>query len=183
MKSFFLIGILFLTSSIAFAQNSRNQESSTTIAIGVNTIDNNNRKVGGIVPFIGGNINFKTPFFITAEHRFESDFSTSLSLTTNQLTIKTGQHFYTEIDATGQFYFNDYLFDSQDIETYVGIGLGRYFFDNKGNNIFNVLGGVRYWFSDQYGITSQLGGKIGICPVNVDVRNNYQLNLGLVWRN
>jgi len=183
MKSFFFMGILFLTSAIAFAQYNRNQESNTTITFGVNTIDNNNRSVGDIVPFIGGKNDFKTPFFAIAEHRFYSDFSTSLSLSTNQLLIKTGEHFYVSVDVTGQFYFNDYLFYSEEIETYVGLGLGRYFIENTGNNTFDFLGGGRYWFLDQYGVSIQLAGKMGLPPVNAEISNIYQLNLGLVWRN
>ena len=183
MKSFFLIGILFLYNSIAVAQYGRFDESNTTITLGVNVIDNNNRVVGGIVPFIGVQLDFKAPFFITAEHRFDSNFSSSLSLSTNQLQTKTNEYLYATIDATAQFYFNEFLFDSDDVETYVGIGLGHYFFESKGNNTFDCLGGIRYWFSGHYGICAQLIGKIGLPPVNLDVSNNYQFNLGLVWRN
>ena len=106
-----------------------------------------------------------------------------MSLSTNQLNTKTGDKFYLAVDAMGQFYFNKYLFNSEKIETYAGLGLGRYVFENKGNNTFNILGGIRYWFSDHYGVSTQFIGKIGLPPVNVDLRNNYQLNLGLVWHN
>ena len=195
MKSIFFIGMLFLTTSFAFAQidkqeksnttivasqSVRKQVSNTTITLGLNLIsDDCNVKY---VPFIGGNINFKTPFFITAEHRFKSDFSTSLSLTTNQLEAKTSDKFYKSVDVNEQYYFNRYLFNSEKIETYIGLGIGRYFFENKGNNTFNGSVAARYWFSNHYGVSTQLIGKFALPPLNLDLNNLYQLNIGLVWR-
>jgi len=182
MKSFSFIGILLLTTAIAFAQSNRNQDAKTTITVGLNMIDNNNRTEGDIVPFIGGNNDFATPFFVSAEHRFNSNFSTSVSVTTNQLQTKTGRNFYLATDLSGQFYFDDYLFYSEEIETYVGLGLGQYYIENTAYNTASLLGGARYWLFDQYGLSMQLASKIGLPPVNTDIRNNYQLNLGLVWR-
>lgn len=181
MKLFFFIGLILLTSAIAFAQTNRKQDSKITVTVGLNMIDSNNQDKGGIVPFIGKN-DFKTPFFASAEYRFNSDFSTSLSLTTNQLRTKTGKHIYIATDVSGQFYFDDYWFYSEKIETYIGLGFGQYFIENTAYNTSSLLGGGRYWFSDQYGVSVQLAGKIGLPPVNTDIRNNYQLNLGLVWR-
>jgi len=181
MKLFFFMGLVLLTSAIAFAQRHKNQSAKTTITFGLNMIDSNNQDKGGIVPFIGKN-DFKTPFFASAEYRFDSDFSTSLSLTTNQLLTKTGKHFYLATDLSGQFYFDDYWFYSEKIETYVGLALGQYYIQNTASNTSSILGGGRYWFSDQYGVSMQLAGKIGLPPVNTEIRNNYQLNFGLVWR-
>ena len=78
MKSFFLIGTIFLITSVAFSQNTNGYEksnttiaidstitvkSNTTITIGLNIIDNNNHVGGsGIVPFIGGKLDFKHRF-------------------------------------------------------------------------------------------------------------------------
>jgi len=182
MKSIFFNGILFLTTAMAFAQTNRNQAAKTTITFGVNMIDNNNKNKGGIVPFIAGGNDFETPFFAIAEHRFDSNFSTSVSVTTNQLQTKTGKHFYLATDLSGQFYFDDYLFYSEKVETYIGLGLGQYYIENTAYNTFSLLGGARYWLFDQYGVSMQLASKIGLPPVNTDIRNNYQLNLGLVWR-
>ncbi len=184
MKSLFLIGILLLTTSIALAQMGRVVESNTTIAVGVNLIDNNNHGNGsGVLPFIGGKLDFKTPLSVIVEHRFDLDFSASLSLTTNKLGVGVGSQSYYAIDAMGQFYFDHYIFNSESIEMYAGLGLGHYEFENRGSNTFNVLGGARYWFSDHYGINTQLIAKSGLKPVNVAIRDNYQMNLGVIWRN
>jgi hypothetical protein len=195
MKSFFLIGILFLTTIIFAQENNTNEipkeipkktvtgeKTNFTITLGTNLIDNNNNS-GKSIPFIGGNLAFKTPFFIAAEHRFNSDFATSLSLSTNQLETKTGNKLYMAVDAFGQFYFNDYIFYSEDVETYIGLGVGHYVFENKGNNTVNFSGGVRYWFSQSYGVVAQGIGRVGLPPVNEQVKNIYQVGLGLVWRN
>lgn len=176
MKSFFLTGVVFFTTLTIFAQ------SSTTVSLGVNVIDNNGRKIGGIVPFIAGDLEFKAPVYFTVEQRFKSNFSTSLSLTTNQLESKTNKPVLIDADVTGQFYFNDYILKSNHFESYVGVGLGRFSFENKGFNKFKYLGGVSYWFSRQYGISSQLIGNIGLPPVNTAVRNFYQINMGIIWR-
>ena len=181
MKSFFYIGILFLSSAIAIAQSNGDQDSKTTFTFGVNIIDNNNKNKS-IVPFSAVKNDFERPFFASAELRFDSNFSASVSVTTNQLRTKTGKNFYLATDLSGQFYFDDYLFYSEKIETYVGIGLGQYFIENTAYNTSSLLGGGRYWFLDQYGVSMQGIIKIGLPPVNTDIRNNYQLNLGLVWR-
>ena len=65
---------------------------------------------------------------------------------------------------------------------YAGLGLGRFFLENNGNNTLNLTGGGRYWFSDHYGVSFQGFGKVGLSPINTSVLNHYQYNLGLVWR-
>lgn len=183
MKSLFLTGTLFLISSIVFGQvQIEPRKSNVLIEFGINAIDNNNKSNLGVLPFINQKLDFKTPFYISGEYRFHSNFSTSLALTTNQLEIKTRTYTYTAIDISGKYYFSDYLFNSKDVETYVGLGLGSFFLKD-GNNTFNFSGGAQYWFSDHLGASTQLIGKIGIAPIDENVRNNYQLNLGLVWRN
>jgi OOP family OmpA-OmpF porin len=190
MKSFYLAGFLFLCTTIICAQEmnkatpiqeikTRIDQSKYTIALGVNMIDN-----GGdnSLPFNAETFSFKTPFFITAERRFKSNLSLALSLSTNRLTIADEEKSYVSIDAVGQFYFDDYIFKTEKIETYAGLGLGRYYLENNGNNTLNVTAGGRYWFSDHFGVSLQGYGKVGLSPINESVRNHFQYNLGLVWR-
>lgn len=187
MKSFYLAGFLFLYASVICAQEIKtettNQEitssmpqSKYTFAVGVNVLDNGGSKS----PLTS--VSFKTPFFITAERRFSSKLAAALSLSTNRLSIASEEKSYTSIDAVGQFYFDDYIFNTEKIEMYAGLGLGRFFLENNGNNTFNVSGGGRYWFSDRYGISLQGIGKVGLTPINRSVINHYQYNLGVVWR-
>jgi hypothetical protein len=68
-------------------QNKDTQEKSkTSITLGLNIIETNDYIAGsGIVLLIEEKLNFKTQFFITAERRFDSDFSTFSSFSTKQL--------------------------------------------------------------------------------------------------
>ena len=188
MKKILSLGILFLTTSIICAQATKEQSTSQlvkigasvppnyTFALGVNALDDG----GSDLPLTSAT--FKTPFFFTAERRFKSKLSLALTLSTNRLKLVSVEKEYFSIDAVGQFYFNDYLFNSKKIEMYAGLGLGRFFLENNGNNTLNITGGGRYWFSNQYGLSLQGFGKVGLAPLNTAVRNYYQYNLGLVWR-
>jgi peptidoglycan-associated lipoprotein len=189
MRKFLSLGILFLTSSIICAQAIKEQSPNQlvkvgaavppnyTFALGVNVLGN-----GGNKFLINSEYSFKNPFFITAERRFKSKLSLALTLSTNRLKLASVEKEYFSIDAVGQFYFNEYLFNSKKIEMYAGLGLGRFFLENNGNNTLNITGGGRYWFSNQYGLSLQGFGKVGLAPLNTSVLNHYQYNLGLVWR-
>lgn len=188
MKTFLLLGFLFLSTSIICAQATKEQSSNQplkvgaavppnyTFALGLNVIDDDENNL----PLTSAT--YKTPFFFTAERRFKSKLSLALTLSTNRLKIGYDEKGYISVDAMGQFYFNEYLFNSKKIEMYTGLGLGRYFLENNGNNTLNITGGGRYWFSNQYGVSFQGFGKVGLSPINKSVRNHYQFNLGLVWR-
>lgn len=186
MKLFLLVGILVLSTSAICAQKRiieapyyESPAQSFAITVGVNVIDNG----GNSLPFNAEAMSFKTPFFISAEHRFKSNLSAALTVSTNRLTIGAEEKFYASIDATGQFYFDEYLFNTEKIDLYAGVGFGRFFLENNGNNTINVTGGGRYWISDHYGLSLQGFGKVGLSPVNDAVKNHFQYNFGLVWRN
>jgi hypothetical protein len=192
MKSFLVLGVLFLSTSFISAQettvkpqadqeiiNSNLNKSNYTISIGVNVIDNGRSKL----PFNAEAMAFKTPFFIAVERRFESKWSVVLAASTNRLIVGSEEKCYVSIDAGGQFYFGDYIFNTEKIEMYAGLGLGRYFLENNGNNTLNIIGGGRYWFSDHFGVNIQGNGKVGLSPINDSIRNLFQYNLGVVWRN
>jgi hypothetical protein len=188
-KSIILSGILFVLSLKTLHAQEIKEESNIVspvkssnffIGFGLNVIDNGGENS---LPFNAETMSFKTPFFISAERRFKSNFSLALTVSTNRISIKAEEKTFVSIDAVGQFYFDDYLFNSEQIEMYAGLGLGRYYLENNGNNTLNVTGGGRYWFSDHYGISLQGYGKMGLSPINESVRNYFQYNFGLVWRN
>lgn len=182
MKSIFLGAIILLTTTVTFSQ-CRNCDSPYKFTLGVNLIDNNNN-IDNAIPLINGGLSFVNPIFISAERLFDDNpnFSVSATVSSNELTIKSEKLSYYAIDLSGQYYFNEHLFDSEDVELYAGLGLGRYFLDKQGASTFNFLGGAQFWFSDNFGISSQLVGKVGIKPMPIDVINHYQLNFGLIWR-
>lgn len=192
MKSIFLCGMLCLSSLIICAQEKGNEiakseapgsmaaseNSKYAITLGVNVIDDGG---ANFLPF--NNLSFKTPFFISAERRFPSNISLAVAASTNQMKIGSETKLYVGIDAVGQFYFDDYIFDNKNIETFAGLGAGRYFLENNGNTTFNVTGGGRYWFSDHFGISLQGYGKVGLQSNADKLINHFQYNLGIVWRN
>jgi len=148
------------------------------VGLGVNTLDNGESKA----PFNTKNFAFQTPFFITLERSLKSNFSISLSAATNYLTVKNSDRFYFGLDLSGRYYFDDYLFDNKNIETYGGLGFGRFYLQNNGNNTINLSLGGRYWFAKSFAVSFQGIGKKAVGPVNRDVLNYYEYNLGLVWR-
>ena len=189
MKSIYLYGMLFLSVLSSYSQVNQSEKldqpliaapkpTNYSIAFGVNVLVD---KGESRLP-INAVYSFKTPFFLTVERRFKSKLSMALTLSTNRLEIAAVEKGYFSIDAVGQFYFNDYLFKSKKIEMYAGLGLGRFFMENNGNNTFNLTGGARYWFSNHYGVSFQGFGKVGLAPINTSVYNHYQYNLGIVWR-
>lgn len=192
MKSFFLLGILFLSTSIIFAQetirpttNKEIKDSTSVkpkiiIGLGANIIDNGGEN---FLPFNAKTFSFKTPFYISAERRFKSNYSIALVVSTNEVAINSIDKSYGSVDAIGQYYFDDYIFNTPKVELYAGLGLGLYFLENKGNGSFDVTGGVKYWFLDHYGLSLQGFGKVSLGDKNEPLNNHFQYNIGLVWRN
>lgn len=191
-KSIILSGILFILSLTTLHAQEINttikEESSTLspvespnyfISLGLNTIDNGNSKL----PFNTGDWSFKTPFFIRFERSLKSNFAVTLSFSTNRLKVDSGEKFYFNVDFSGLYYFDDYIFNNKNIETYAGLGFGRYYLENNGNNTFNISLGGRYWFSKSFAVSLQGIGKVGLQSVNENVLNYYEYNLGIVWRN
>lgn len=193
MKSIFLSGIVFLSSLISiFAQERasntivkegfypKNSEAISPyfLTLGLNVLDNGNSKL----PFNADEWSITNPFFISLERRSDgSDFSAVLSFSTNKLKIKSINRFYYSIDASARYYFDDLIFNNTDIETYAGLGLGRFFLENNGNNTLNFSGGGRYWFSKNFALSLEAIGKVGLKPMNEAVLNYYAYNFGIVW--
>ncbi|TDD95080.1 lipid-binding protein [Flavobacterium cellulosilyticum] len=191
MKSFFLPLILFVFS----LKNLHAQDIETTIKeqsstvrpkeslnyfveFGLNVIDNGRTKS----PFDSERLEFKNPFFISLEHKSKSNFSIALRFSSNEIRVKSEDRSYFGLDLSGRYYFDDYIFKNKDIDTYVGLGLGRFYLQNGGNNTFNVSFGGRYWFSKSFAVSFQSNGKLALDPINPDVQNYYQYNFGIVWR-
>lgn len=177
MKSLFLLGIALCCTSFAMAQNG----SYYTVTLGLNGVYD--AADGSAIPFLSKDFAAK-PFFFSFERHYASnpDFSSSISLSMNQFKNSGLATPFKAIDFSTQFYFDDYMFDSETIETYVGLGGGIYVTDNKYTTI-NFLGGIRFWKNDHWGINTQLIAKKGIIKINPNVVNYLQFNIGIVWSN
>jgi hypothetical protein len=194
MKLFFLSGIAFLSTVISLSAQEKINTITTAdgfkfeqsagrpnyfLSVGLNVLDNGNSKL----PFNADEMSFKVPFFASIERRgATSNFSGVLSFSTNRLKVNSVDKFYYSIDAAARYYFDDYIFKNKDIETYAGLGLGRFFLENNGNNSLSFIGGARYWFSNQFAVSLQGNAKVGLKPKNADVLNKFVYNLGIVWK-
>jgi hypothetical protein len=189
MKIIILSGIVFILSlSIVHAQETTSvkKESNRTvdspnwfIGLGFNALDNGNSKI----PFNTSEWAIKTPFSISLERNIQSRLSLALSFSTNELKVKSIEKFYFSMDLSGRYYFDDYIFKNKDIETYTGLGLGRFYLENNGNTTFNMSLGGRYWFLKNFALSLQGIAKAALNPVNKDVLSYYEYNFGIVWRN
>lgn len=178
MKSLFLLGIAMFCTSIATAQNG----SYYTVTLGLNAVANSADK--STIPFLSQNIYTKPVFFSLERHyAFNPDFSSSISFSMNQFKINGLGAPYKAVDVSSQFYFDDYMFDSDNLETYVGLGGGIFMLEGLKYKTLNVLGGMRYWVSDHYGINSQLVIKRGIMQKLPEIPINFQFNIGIIWSN
>jgi hypothetical protein len=148
------------------------------LGLGLNVLDSGISKL----PINASSWSINTPFYISLERtNIISNFSAVLSFSTNRLKVNSIAKFYYSIDASARYYFDDNIFNNTRIERYVGLGLGRFFLENKGNNTLNLMVGGRYWFLKNLAISVELAGKMGLKPKNIDVLNHYAYNFGLVW--
>jgi len=92
-----------------------------SLAFGVNFIDNSN---GNSLPFDFDKLDFRTPFFLTAEQKFKNNWSLSLSLSTNQLELDRKIEPYYGADMFANLFIDQILFNSERIDLYVGLGAG-----------------------------------------------------------
>ena len=181
MKTKSLIIILFMIISIKGISQGlvakRVDNYSFNLAFGANFINS-----GGLSPFNEVELDFKTPFFITAERSITDNWTASLTLATNKLTINEGSaKNYYSADVLANLYLDKLLFNNKDFNLYIGLGGGINKIGNTTKTNFNLTGGFRYWFSPRVGVLINMIGKVNKTSIE-GVKNHYQLNTGLVWR-
>jgi hypothetical protein len=193
MKSFFLLGIVFLSSLVTLSaqekvsSNNRSHSFSTNqsldsptyfLGFGLNVLDDGNSDL----PFNANEMSFKVPFFASIERRgATSNFAPVLSFSTNKLKVDGLDRFYFSVDAAARYYFDDYIFKNRDIETYASLGLGHFFLGDKGNNTFNFSIGGRYWFSKNFAVSIEGTGKRVLKDQVGYALSHYAYNAGIVW--
>ena len=177
-----LPSLLLLLSLNVMAQNTKKETTDfnpyLNLSFGLSMINN-----GGDtrLPF-DGDFNMNTPFFLTAEHRIHKNWSMALTLTTNQLKLYNPAMTtpYFSADVFANLFVDQFIFNNENIELYVGLGTGIHTVDGKGTGSFNGTGGFRYWVSEKMAINLQ-----AIAKVNRDglpqVANHYQFNAGVTY--
>ena len=151
-----------------------------SLTFGLNAIDNSN---GNVLPFDNNQLNFSTPFFLTAEQKIHKNWSLALTLSTNQLKLGNPavKEFYFSADMFANLFVDDLIFRNENIDLYVGLGSGIYTVQGDAAASFNFNGGFRYWVSDKVAINLQAIGKINNDGI-AQVGNHYQFNLGVAYK-
>lgn len=170
-----------------FAQNSKGYVGPSTsyysLTAGINTIDNSN---GNSLPFDGGPLNVNTPFFIAAERKFQNHWSLALNFSTNQLNLISPARVepYFSADVFANLFLDDLILKNEDIDLYVGLGTGVHTLRGSEEEFsFNLNGGMRYWLTQNIGISLQAIGKIKDVKTGItQVDSHYQFNLGISYR-
>jgi hypothetical protein len=151
-----------------------------SLTFGLNAIDNSN---GNVLPFDNNQLNFSTPFFLTAEQKIHKNWSLALTLSTNQLKLGNPavKEFYFSADMFANLFVDDLIFKNENIDLYVGLGSGIHTVQGNTAASFNFNGGFRYWVSDKVAINLQAIGKINNDGI-AEVDNHYQFNLGVAYK-
>lgn len=167
MKKLIFIAVS-LVSFVGFsqeAQNSANQK--WTLGFGVNFIDNtstvegqnfNSIKQWNVVPTVSK---------FSLERKWTNQYSSEVALTFNNLS-KDKMHnggtinsdvYYLALDASGKFYFDEYIAKNSAIDAYVILGLGLNMADTVVNQTGNFGLGLNVWFLPNLGFRIQTIGK------------------------
>ena len=188
MKFTIVTTTFFLIFSIhSFAQDSGGYLGPSTsyfsLTAGINAIDNSN---GGRLPFDGGPLNLNTPFFIAAERKFQNHWSLALNFSTNQLNLINPARVepYFSADVFANLYLDDLILKNENIGLCVGLGAGVHSLRGSGEEFsFNLNGGMRYWLTENIGLSLQAIGKIKDFKTGItQVDSHYQFNLGVSYR-
>lgn len=156
---------------------------------GTNILDNSN---GKDAPWDVDRIDFKKPFFVEVERRFNESFSLALMGTSNSLQLprlnEAGDGFTNEyydfmaVNLSGKYFLDQLVFDNDNIDLYVGAGAG-YHDVAEGNAITaNLNVGFNYWITNRLGVSIQAVANKGFNDEVLYVGNYYQYNLGVSYR-
>ncbi len=179
-----LLSLLLMFTLTSIAQETENkttiEDHYFAITFGLNTIDNSN---GTYLPFDGGELNFKTPFFLKAEQKIHKNWSLALTLSTNKLNFENPatSASYFGADLNANWFFDDLIFKDENIDLYVGLGSGMHSVQSNLAASFNISGGLRYWVSEKMAISLQTIGKLNKDGLE-QVDSHYQFNLGATFK-
>ncbi|PQB04543.1 OmpA family protein [Aureitalea marina] len=173
-KQLGLLLLLLLPIGILQGQSFRN----ITMTGGLSVMENND---GSQLPTLS-DLDFKNPFFFIFEGRFTEAFAINASLYTNEPELKDGtQPFLIGGQVSGQWYFDQYIFNNEDFEWSIGAGIGLYKPQRlKSRSTFGFNTIFRYWVSERIAFSFQGVTNFGFSEDPL-INNFYQYNFGVVW--
>ena len=167
MKKLILITLSLVTFNGFSQEVEKPSKQKWTLGFGVNFIDNsstiegqnfNSIKQWNVVPTVSK---------FSLERNWTSHYSSEVALTFNSLskdklhnggTINSDVYYFA-LDASGKFYFDEYIAKNSAIDAYVILGLGLNMADANVNQTGNFGLGLNVWFLPNLGLRIQTLGK------------------------
>ena len=134
---------------------------------------------------------FRFPVIGSIEYQWSEHFAAEQNISLNG--FKAGKIFdggrpsdksltYFSADTSIKWYFSSYIYDYEELELYLGAGLGIFHIDEI-NTSANLTAGVQYWVDDNIAIRLQATGKFATSPSDHRYSNNhFQHVLQVVFR-
>lgn len=134
---------------------------------------------------------FRLPLIASIEYHWSEHFAAEQNISLNG--FKTGKIFdggrpstkdltYFSADTSIKWYFSNYIYDYEELELYLGAGVGIFHIDEL-NTSANLTAGLQYWVDENIAIRLQATGKFATSPEDHRFSNNhFQHALQVVFR-
>jgi len=189
MKKITFIAI-FLVSFIGFSQEEKNEKiKNWTLGFGVNFIDNTSLLNNQFLNVSDNWNSIQSISKVSVERSITNLFSAEAALTINKLSkdkLQNGTTIvsdlnYMAIDVSGKFYFDEFIVEKSNIDSYIILGAGL----NSANSIYNGTGnfglGFNYWLQPNLGFRVQTIGKYAFEQKEI-CNNHLQHSVELIFK-
>jgi len=189
MKKITFIAI-FLVSFIGFSQEEKNEKiKNWTLGFGVNFIDNTSLLNNQFLNVSDHWNSIQSISKVSVERSITNLFSAEAALTINKLSkdkLQNGTTIvsdlnYMAIDVSGKFYFDEFIVEKSNIDSYIILGAGL----NSANSIYNGTGnfglGFNYWLQPNLGFRVQTIGKYAFEQKEI-CNNHLQHSVELIFK-
>ncbi|TXE09249.1 hypothetical protein ES711_04795 [Gelidibacter salicanalis] len=169
--------IILLVTTFGYNAQAQEFEDSWQINAGFNTVGN----LGTQNPLERlDEFGFRNPFIIGIEYRWAQEFSIEQDFSLNGFKkgvylndgILTDNLTYFSTNTTVKWFFSDYIYNLDELELYIGGGVGLFHMDEL-NTSGNLSGGIQYWINDNLGIRLQAIGKFAVNHKDRQYANNH----------
>ena len=188
MKKLIICLFISLIGYTVHAQRFHRFDSNWKVSVGLNAVgDTGSRNpVKNLDQFA-----FNFPLAVAIEHQWSKQFALEQDITLNgfkagkivdKTTVIKENLTYFSTNTTLKWYFTSYLFDLEELDLYIGGGLGIFNLD-KINTSANLSAGAQYWFNEDIGIRLQTTAKFATNhKENLYANNHYQHSLMVMFK-
>jgi OOP family OmpA-OmpF porin len=189
MKKLIFIAVSLVT-FVGFSQEVQNPVNQKwTMGFGVNFIDNTSRMDGQSINSMKNWNVVPTVSKLSLERKWTNNYSSEVAFTFNNFSKDKLQNsetinsnvYYVALDASGKFYFDEYIAKNSAIDAYVIVGLGLNMADTVVNQTGNFGLGLNVWFLPNLGFRVQTIGKQAVRqePLN---NNHIQHSVEMIFK-